>query len=201
MNVLAHALVAGPSPPLQVGGVMGDFVRGRPDPALPEALRAGIRLHRAVDAFTDAHPQVVAARRLFDPPWRRYAGVLIDVWFDHLLAQDFRRHAGTDLDAFSRILRGHLRAHDERIPSRMRRFVDYMERHDLPAGYADRAMIGQVLEGLSRRLSRANPLAEALPQLDARDAALARHFEAFFPELDAYAARWRSDHDAPRPGA
>lgn len=193
MNVLAHALVAGNAAPWQVGGVMGDFVRGRPDPALPDAVRAGIRLHRAVDTFTDAHPQVVAARRLFAAPWRRYAGVLLDVWFDHLLARDFGRYADADLDAFSQRLRAHLRAHEHLLPPRLCRFLDYMERHDLPAAYARTDMIARVLEGLSQRFSRANPVAQALPELQARDALLVQHFEVFFPQLQAYAARWRAN--------
>ena len=60
-----------------------DFWRGAPDPAWPAALAAGVRLHRRVDVHTDAHPAVRAARALFVPPLRRYAGIALDVWFDH----------------------------------------------------------------------------------------------------------------------
>src|SRR5699024_8931556 len=101
MNFLAHALLAGDDPDLEVGGILGDFVRGRPDPTLPAGLRRGIALHRAVDAFTDRHPDVAAARRLFDPPWRRYAGIMLDVWFDHCLARDFGRWSDWPLEVFS----------------------------------------------------------------------------------------------------
>lgn len=191
VNYLAHAWLAGGDAHLEVGGVLGDFVRGRPDPALAPGLRDGIVLHRRIDRFTDAHPHVAAARALFPPPWRRYAGILLDVWFDHCLARDFARHTGLALAPFSRRLRRHLRHAWPQLPPRLQHFVQYMEAHDLPAAYAERDMLERVLEGLSRRLRRSNPLAAALPQLESRERPLAVHFEAFIPELAAFAAEQR----------
>lgn len=196
MNFLAHALLAGGDADLEVGGLLGDFVRGQPGPALPEGLRAGIVLHRAVDSFTDRHPEVVAARALFDPPWRRYAGIMLDVWFDHCLARDFGRWSELPLDTFSIRLRQRLDAREAWLPPRLRQFVTYMHARDLPAAYADPAVIGDVLTGLGQRLSRANPLDRALPVLLARDVALQRPFEAFFPELVAFATSWQARHPA-----
>lgn len=192
MNVLAHALVAGSEPDFQVGGLLGDFVRGQPDAALRPMQRAGIVLHRAVDSFTDAHPQVVAARHRFGPPLRRYAGIALDVWFDHLLARDFARYSDTPLDMFSAQLHAHLQDRWNDLPPRAQSFTHYMRRNGLPAAYADEQMIVQVFEGLSRRLRRANPLADAVPVLQADAAALEQHFRAFFPDLQDFAKHWRT---------
>ncbi|MCE5234178.1 MAG: ACP phosphodiesterase [Mizugakiibacter sp.] len=191
MNHLAHALLAGDDPALVFGSLLGDFVRGAPDPALPPALRAGIRLHRAVDAWTDAHPIVVAGRARFAPPWRRYAGILLDVWFDHCLAGDFARWADRPLDAYAQWLHAVLDAHAALQPPALRRFVAYMRAHALPAAYRERATLDDVFAGLSHRLSRANPLAESGPALDAQAGRLAADFEAFFPQLSAFAAEER----------
>lgn len=193
MNFLAHALLAGGDADLEVGGVLGDFVRGRPDPALPRGLRRGIALHRAIDSFTDSHPDVLAARQLFAPPWRRYAGIMLDVWFDHCLARDFAHWSDCPLEAFSDRLQRRLQARDELLPSRLRRFVAWMRRHDAPAAYADEAVIAEVLEGIGHRLTRDNPLDHALPPLRRRDAQLDRYFHAFFPQLVAFAERWRAE--------
>jgi acyl carrier protein phosphodiesterase len=193
MNLLAHALLAEPDSELMFGSLIGDFVRGRIDPALPPKVRAGIALHRAVDAYTDTHRDVVAARALFDPPWRRYAGVLLDVWFDHLLAREWHDHGEGALDAFSLRVRGVLGANAPIVPERMRAFVSYLGAHDLPARYRDAAVIGDVLHAMSRRLKRANPLAGALPVLVALDAPLRERFEAFFPDLRAFALTRRED--------
>lgn len=192
MNHLAHALLAGDDPDLVFGSLLGDFVRGAPDPALPPALRAGIRLHRAVDAWTDAHPIVVAGRARFAPPWRRYAGILLDVWFDHCLAGDFARWSAQPLDDYAAWLHEVLDAHAAQQPPALRRFVAYMRAHALPAAYRERAMLDRVFAGLSQRFGRANPLAESGPVLDAQAAQLADDFAAFFPQLAAFAAEQRA---------
>lgn len=193
MNHLAHTLLAGDDEWLRLGGLMGDFVHGQPDPALPPRLVAGIRLHRAIDAYTDSHAQVCEARALFPVPYRRYAGILLDMWFDHLLARDFARLGPQPLGAYSAELRALLRRHDALLPPALRRFRAYMERHDLPAGYADAAVLGLALRGIGQRLSRANPLDSALPLLQSLDAPLQRHFEALWPALERFARRWIDD--------
>jgi acyl carrier protein phosphodiesterase len=187
MNLLAHALLAAPDAEIMLGSVIGDFVRGRIDPALPPKVRAGVALHRAIDAYTDSHAVVAAARALFAPPFRRYAGILLDVWFDHLLARQWARFGEGDLDAFSDRVRSLLRIDAGLVPERMRGFVAYLEANDLPAEYRDIAMIGQALRGMSRRLKRVNPLGEALPVLAALHAPLQQCFDAFFPDLRNFA--------------
>ncbi len=189
MNLLAHALLAGDDDDVRFGSVIGDFVRGAIDPALPAGVREGIALHRAVDAYTDAHPEVVAARALFAPPFRRYAGILLDVWFDHLLARGWARAGDGSLAQFSGDVQDQLRRRSHELPARMRGFAAYVLRNDLPARYRERAMIAQVFFGLSQRIARANPVAIALPALVKHEDAIAAHFDAFFPDLRAHAAR------------
>lgn len=195
MNHLAHAVLAGDDEALQLGGMLGDFVRGRPDPARFSAgVIAGIRLHRAIDVYTDAHPQVAAARQLLPPPYRRYAGILLDMWFDHCLARDFPRWCAQPLANFSTRLRTLLKHREASLPDDLRRFLSYMERHDLPAGYADAAILEQALRGIGQRLTRANPLDSALPVLVARETQLQQHFDVFFPQLQKFARAWIEAH-------
>lgn len=97
MDHLAHVVLAGRNPLAVTGALLGDFWRGALDPAWPAALAAGVRLHRRIDTWTDGHPAVLEARAGFDPGFRRYAGIALDVWFDHLLANDFERRAGETL--------------------------------------------------------------------------------------------------------
>ncbi|HSX62080.1 MAG TPA: ACP phosphodiesterase [Tahibacter sp.] len=198
MNHLAHALLAGSDPDWILGGLLGDFVHGPVPTNLREGVGHGIRLHRAIDVYTDAHPVVVALRGRFVPPFRRYAGILIDVWFDHVLARDFARWSDAPLDVFSDLVNDLLRRHRDELPPNLQRFADYMRRAGLPAAYADSAVVGRALAGVGTRLSRANPLAQALPVLQALDAELRAGFDVFFPDLVAFADRWRSDAIAGR---
>ena len=190
MNHLAHALLAGADEGRILGGVLGDFVRGAPDPALPGGVREGIALHRAIDGFTDRHPDVLAARALFEPPYRRYAGIALDMWFDHLLARDFARWSAIPLPAFSSGLRELLRQQDALLPAAARRFAQYMQANDLPAAYADPAVLARALAGIGQRLQRDNPLGRMLPVLQVMDVPLQERFDAFFPQLQRFAAAW-----------
>jgi acyl carrier protein phosphodiesterase len=195
MNHLAHALLAGDDDALRLGSEMGDFVHGQTATlSMPAGVIVGIRLHRAVDVYTDAHPDVLAAKALLPPPYRRYAGILLDMWFDHCLARDFPRWCAQPLPEFSRELRELLWRHDALLPENLRQFRQYMESNDLPAGYADRPTLGRALAGIGKRLRRTNPLDSALPVLVAREAELQERFEAFFPQLQEYSSEWVALH-------
>jgi len=62
-----------------------------------------------------------------------------------------------------------------------------MDRHDLPAGYADVERVAGAFAGLSQRLSRANPVADGVPVLQSQATELERTFANFFPDLCRFA--------------
>jgi acyl carrier protein phosphodiesterase len=190
VNHLAHAWLAGDDTDLVLGGLLADFWRGAPDPAWRPGLARGVRLHRRIDAWVDAHPLLLEARRWFDPPLRRYAGILLDVWFDHWLARDFERHAGVPLRHWCDALYPRL-VDDPLLPAPFRIFLAGLGRHDALARYAEREHVEFVLGRIALRLTRANPVAGAGGALDALDRPLARQFEALLPALDAFARRER----------
>lgn len=189
MNHLAHALLADVAGvEFALGSAQGDFVHGPPDPDWSRARQAGLRFHRAIDRYTDTHPSVVAARNAFEPPLRRYAGIVLDIWFDHLLVREWQRYrADEPLSRFSIRWLGLLDAHAAELPESLRAFLAWMHAHGLPAAYGDDATLDDVFHALARRLSRPSPVGDALPALHARAELLQHCFDAFFPELVAHA--------------
>ena len=192
VNHLAHVLLAGADADVVLGSLLGDFWRGAPDPRWPDALRDGVMLHRRIDVYTDNHPDVADARALFAPPWRRYAGILLDIYFDHVLARDWTRLGSGSLEDFSAAVGALLRAHEGWLPADLNRFARYFRAHGLFAAYANRAVIERVLAGVGGRLRHANPLADAGPQLWSRASALDALFESFYPQLVAHALQLRA---------
>jgi acyl carrier protein phosphodiesterase len=146
-----------------------------------------------MDVFTDSHPSVTALRARFEPPWRRYAGILIDVYFDHALARDWSAHAPQALAEVSRECGDALAANADWLPASLNRFAGYMRAHGLFAAYAHAGFIEQVLAGIGTRLRRANPLAAAGPALWQRRDQLDAAFAAFFPQAQEFARRERTD--------
>src|SRR5690349_525213 len=68
---------------------------------MPAPLARSVMLHRHVDAHTDRHPRVVAAREGFAPGARRYAGIVLDLLYDHVLAGEWAAHAAQPLAQFA----------------------------------------------------------------------------------------------------
>jgi acyl carrier protein phosphodiesterase len=193
MNHLAHVVLAGHNPLAVTGGLLGDFWRGALDPAWPAALAAGVRLHRRIDAWTDHHPAVVEARRLFDPGFRRYAGIALDVWFDHLLANDFERRAGEPLAALEDRVRASLARAPADLPMPFGVYVARVLAGEGLGAIARREVVDATLMRIGARLSRPNPLPHALPLLEAMGPPLDRAFARLWPELVAEAGRFRTE--------
>jgi len=196
MNHLAHVFLAGPDPNLQLGGLLADFHRGAPDPAWRDGVRNGVVLHRKIDGYTDGHAVVARLRDLFEPPFRRFAGILIDIYFDHALARHWNDHARDEtLDAVSERTLRLVDDNRDWLPPELMRFATYMRANRLFGAYAQREMIEKVLFGVSSRLRHANPLAEAGPALWKNAQLLDAGFEEFFPDLIAFAKSFHNDHN------
>ena len=191
MNFLAHCLLARPGEGWIAGAVLGDFVKGRVSESLPPELRAGVRLHRRIDAFSNRLADMKPSIARFDPELRRAAPVLLDIVADHCLALTWPRYAGVTLADFTAEVYTALRRFRAYVPDTGRPFVARMMNTDLLARYADPAVCDRALQHvLSRlRLTHLNP--RLAPLLDAQLPAFVADFRGYFPKLQAFAATER----------
>ena len=193
MNHLAHLLLAGADPGLRAGGFLGDFVRGRLQGERPARLELGIALHRYIDATTDRHPAVRELTARFRPPWRRWAPVALDVWFDHLLARRFSEFANQPLPAFAARACDDLARHLDWFPPRAAAFLQRMRETELLEAYRRPDTVDAVLERLSRRSPRAAPLTDIRGELDRLAPELEAGFGRLMPSLITDCTHWRSN--------
>lgn len=192
MNYLAHAFLARATPELLTGGLLGDFVKGRLGNGYSPAVRDGIVLHRAIDRFTDEHPLVVACRRCIAPERRRFAGILVDIYFDHFLALHWSHYSRQPLTHFTRNVYAVLWPQRHDFPARLQRVLPWMRAEDWLASYADIEAVEACLHGMARRFrfaERAQPLADGVHDLLAHYGALQAHFADFFPQLEIFVAQ------------
>lgn len=183
MNHLAHALVAVRTGTDIPGNLLGDFVKGRPEDSWEGELLRGIRMHRRVDAFVDEHPAFHRSRARIVPERRRYAGIIVDLAYDHVLARDWDRWGDGDLPAFADRVHAELSGAGDLLPERMRRFRDYLIGTDLLVAYATRDGVARALAGMSHRMRRENPLAAGIEDIDREREGLTRDFADLFPAL------------------
>lgn len=189
MNYLAHLFLADDDPDCLIGSLMGDFVKGRVDPALAPGLRRGIALHRRVDSFTDAHAIVRASKRRLQPGLRRFGGILVDLYYDHYLAVHWSRYSPLALEDFVAGVHRVLRARMTELPPRMQHSMRYMTATDLLLSYRDIGGIGRALRGIEGRLTRPSRLRDGVEDLQRHYGAFDADFAAFFPQLIDFVAR------------
>lgn len=183
MNYLAHLYLSDGDPESLVGSLMGDFVKGRVDPGLPPAIRWGILVHRRVDSFTDAHPVFRRSKSRVRPAFRRYAGILVDLYYDHFLAWDWSRYSTIPLEDFAETVYGLLEERQHAFPPSMQRSMSFMVANKLLQSYEELKGIERALQGIEGRLKRPSNLREAIVDLEDNHAALADDFSSFFPDL------------------
>jgi acyl carrier protein phosphodiesterase len=194
MNYLAHAFLPRQDDELVLGGLLGDHVRGlRTLLGYPFRIRQGIRLHRFIDRTTDAHPQVRDLLRVFPRPFRRYAGIIVDLAFDHELARNWGRYSDQSLASFDAHLRSLLAKHQRHVPPALASFMVYADRRGLFEAYREESELFHSLAGVGRRLRRSNPLGEVETIWARVKGPCAETFEAIFPviqsDVDAWIAR------------
>lgn len=197
MNFLAHAYLAGPAPADRLGGMLGDFVKGPLPAGLPEAVAAGVSLHRRIDSYADGHPAFRASRSRVSAERRRYAGVMVDLFYDHFLARHWDEFNAEPLQDFTAGTYALLARHAALLPPRLAEIFPYMRREDWLRSYRELASVGEALDSMSRhRLTRPNRLAGAAGELEDAYEGFERDFRAFLPDVRAFAARFREGRAA-----
>ena len=191
MNYLAHLQLGGDAPAQMLGSLYGDFVKGPLAGRWPADIEAAIRLHRRIDVFTDSHPLQMQSRARFPVERRRYAGILLDIFFDHCLAQNWADYVAEPLPSFTgRVYR--VLAAEPLLPERLALIAPRMATQDWLGSYREFAVLEQVVAGIDRRLSRPGLLAGGAAELERLYQPLLEDFRQFYPELQAYVAGERA---------
>lgn len=187
MNHLAHLFLAPDSELHRVGSLMGDFARGLDESRLPDATLQGLRHHRAVDAFTDQHPEVIASKSLFSSQRRRFAGVALDILYDHYLLRHWARFSDVDPHEFIPQVYEELRANRDLMPATMQSVTENIVRFDWFDSYRELSNIGFALDKVAGRIRFRNNFSGMIYEIREHDRELEARFLAFFPELQEFA--------------
>ncbi|GAB3260406.1 acyl carrier protein phosphodiesterase [Chitinimonas naiadis] len=193
MNYLAHIYLARQSDAAMVGALLGDFAKADIRGKFPGEIEREILLHRQIDRYTDNHPLFKAAVQRFAEGRRRYAGIALDVFYDHLLSQRWAQYADTPRPAFIAHFYQALLAHRPILPERLRDIAPWMVEQDWLGSYHEFAGVESAINRVSQRLSRNGHLLRAsLADLALHYDGLAQDFDLFFPELILFTEQQRS---------
>jgi acyl carrier protein phosphodiesterase len=188
MNFLAHQYLSGENTDLMVGNFIADFVKGRI--ALQEfdnKIIKGVELHRAIDEFTDSHVVVAQSKNRLRAKYRHYAGVIVDVFYDHFLAKDWNAYHTKPLPEFAEHVYKTITRYDSILPTDVKRMLPYMIKGNWLVNYSKTEGIHRALSGMASRTPYESKMDEAVEDLVLHYNEFQQEFDLFFPELKKYA--------------
>jgi acyl carrier protein phosphodiesterase len=184
VNYLAHAYLSFGVDAVLVGNMVSDFVKGKAWEDYPAGIQQGIRLHRRIDDFTDAHPVFKAARQFLAPAVGRYSGAFLDIVYDHFLATEY--FTPDRLATFSQQVYSVIRASERELPAAFLQAFQHMVAHDWLYNYSLKEGIRRSVEGMVHRARYVPDGAPVYALFERHYGELQDSFRRFFPELEEY---------------
>ena len=179
MNYLAHSILSFTSGQL-VGNMIADFIKNNERENFPLEIQEGIKLHRAIDTFTDSHPAVSEAKKIFSPLVRLYSGAFVDVAFDYFVAHLYTKQ---ELKSHSEKTYKILWENEKWLPENYKRMLVRMEQDDWLSNYGQDQSIKFSMQNV---LNKAEYLEKNIPVFDVffrNKKELQVCFDNFYPDL------------------
>jgi acyl carrier protein phosphodiesterase len=183
MNFLAHLHLSGDNMDIRFGNFIADFVKGKAYQEYPQKIQNGILLHRQIDFYTDNHPITAAAKKELYPNYHKYAAVVLDIFFDHFLAVNWKSYSAVSLENFAGKFYADFPAYESLMPEQVKQFYPYMVKNNWLVNYGLFYGIERSLEGMSRRAKHVSGMENAVNDLKEKYDFFQEKFRAFYPEL------------------
>jgi len=189
MNYLAHAYLSFGHTHVLAGNMISDFVKGRKQFDYPPGIQAGIRLHRAIDQFTDEHAATKKMAAVFKPHYRLYGGAFADIVYDHFLANDASQFTGPGaLLEFTHHTYTRLSENIQWFPPAFAAMFPYMQSQNWLYNYRADEGIQKSFQGLARRAAYIPESDTAFELFLNNKELLQEQYDRFFHSVKSFAA-------------
>jgi len=186
MNYLAHLYLSQDSSLSKAGNLMADFLKHVDLTKQPQGILDGIKNHQATDKFTDSHPVIQELKGEFDPSFRRFVPIILDVTYDHMLAKSWKQYHDEDLHAFTARCYNELAVVEHRMPDSMKNRLREIAKNDWLASYVGIEAVEKTLIAISNRMRFENRLDQSYGEVLQLYHLIEESFHQFFPELCAH---------------
>ena len=183
MNFLAHIYLSGSNDLIKIGNFMADGIRGKQYESYPLDVQKGIILHRAIDTFTDAHPIFRQSTKKLHQKYHHYAGVIVDVLYDHFLAKNWNDYSDEKLEVFVARFYQSLRDNHTILSERAKEIMPYMIKHNWLLSYQTVDGITRILTQMDGRTKNQSQMRFAANELCEFYTEFEKEFTIFFQEL------------------
>jgi len=189
MNFLAHIYLSDGNDLIKIGNFMADGIRGKHYEHLPPDIQKGILLHREIDTFTDAHPVFRQSTKRLHERYHHYAGVIVDIFYDHYLAKNWAVYSEEKLENFVANFYQSLQDNYHLLSDRTKGLMPYMMEHNWLVNYQYKEGIARILFQMDRRSGNESKMQYAVDELETFYDEFEAEFTLFFPELKAHALK------------
>lgn len=186
MNYLAHCYLSCSDEDLMLGNVITDFMRKKEEKNYSGRVLEGIQLHRKIDAYTDKHKASLSLRALLRPRHGKYASVVVDLIWDHMLCQHWSDYSGTELSAFVVPIYEILLKRKSELPASLITKIDAMVTSDFLLSYSSYEKMRSSLQWMDRRVNFPSDFEGAILDVQEHYDYIEELFSQFFPDLIAY---------------
>jgi acyl carrier protein phosphodiesterase len=186
MNFLAHIHLSGNNDQIKIGNFMADGIRGKQFVNFPFEIQKGILLHRAIDTFTDAHPLFRKSTKRLHSRYHHYAGVIVDLYYDHFLAKKWSGYNDEKLEDFAARFYKSLVAHSEILTAKTQLLLPYMIEHNWLVSYQSINGLEHILKQMDSRTKNQSQMRYASEELIVNYDEFEEEFSLFYEELQEF---------------
>jgi len=186
MNFLAHIYLSGNTDDIKIGNFIGDYVKGSAFHIYPENIKKGILLHRFIDSFTDKNIYTRDTKILFAPKYRKYAGIVIDIIYDHFLASNWSLYSFIPLKDYIDNFHELLIKNNDMLPGEAQNIVPNLIKNNRLYSYKNIEGIRSVLSTMSKYTSLPDHSDFAIETMQDNYEFLKQKFFLFFSDIIHY---------------
>lgn len=183
MNFLALIYLSGDNDLVKIGNFMADGIRGKQYENFPYEIQKGILLHRTIDSFTDAHPIFRQSTKRLHKNYHHYAGVIVDVFYDHFLAKNWSIYSEEKLEDYVERFYQSLHQNRDLLTSRTQGLMPYMIQHNWLVSYQTVEGINRILTQMDSRTNQQSKMRFATNELLEFYSDFEAEFTPFFEDL------------------
>ncbi|UUV21089.1 acyl carrier protein phosphodiesterase [Paenimyroides aestuarii] len=183
MNFLAHIYLSGTNERIQIGNFMGDGIRGKDYKNYHNDIQIGVLLHRSIDSFTDFHPIFRQSKHRLVPKYNHFSGIIIDMFYDHFLAKEWKMYHHEDLQVFTQKFYQSLENHQDELNLKTKQLLPYLTHQNWLERYAHLTDLQQILQQMDNRFAMKSNMSESVDDLHTFYDDFQSEFHLFFKDL------------------
>jgi acyl carrier protein phosphodiesterase len=185
MNFLAHIYLSGDNDLVKIGNFMADGIHGKPED-FPADVQKGIILHRAIDTYTDAHTIFRQGTKRLHARYHHYAGVIMDIYYDHFLAKNWANYHTLPLEQFTAAFYRSLENNYAILTERTKGLMPHMITYDWLGSYATTEGIARILTQMDNRTKNRSGMRNSIDELLEFYTDFEAEFTLFFEDIRRY---------------